>query len=259
MIELRGVSMAYRNGDSSGGLESLREVDLHVGAGEFVSVLGPSGCGKTTLINIIAGFAKASSGEVRFDGKPVNGAWLDRIVVFQEHNLFPWKTVSGNVAFGLKGRRVPERDRRAKAQRFIDMVHLTGFEGAYPHQLSGGMKQRAALARALVMEPRCILMDEPLGSLDPQMRETLQVELASLWRETRKTILMVTHDIDEAVFLSERVVVLSPRPGRVRGEIRIDLPHPRTPEMKMTPAFQEFRRRVREALIAEAGTGSAPR
>lgn len=248
MIHLTDVSKTY-----PGGVRALEKVSFSVKPGEFFSVLGPSGCGKSTLISLIAGFCKPTSGAVSFDGRPVAGPWRDRIVVFQEHNLFDWKTVAGNIEFGLKAKGVPAAERGRIAAEYIKLVRLEGFEHAYPASLSGGMKQRAALARALAVDPSCILMDEPLGSLDSQMRGKLQCELMALWEKTRKTVLMVTHDIEEAVFLSDRVALLGGAPGAVRKIIDIDLPRPRDPSVKATPAFQEIKRSL-AGLIMEENT-----
>ncbi len=253
MIRLKEVSKKYNYSTNSNSndriIEALDKVSFEVKPSEFFSVLGPSGCGKTTLINIIAGFVKATSGEVYFDGRPVDGPWHDRIVVFQEHNLFDWKTVFFNIEFGLKAKAVPSDKRRDIVQRFIDLVHLSGFEDRYPFELSGGMKQRVALARALAVEPECILMDEPLGSLDSQMREKLQVEIMALWEKTGKTILMVTHDIEEAIFLSDRVAVMSGAPGRIREIISIDISRPRDPSVKASSHFQDIKQRLWQKIM----------
>lgn len=242
MIELQEVSKIYNNNGKV--TPALEKVSFQVNKGEFFSVLGPSGCGKTTLINIVAGFIDCTSGAVYFDGRPAEKPWRDRIVVFQEHNLLDWKTVFSNVEFGLKAKGTAREIRRQIARKYINLVHLTGFEDRYPCELSGGMRQRAALARALAVEPECILMDEPLGSLDSQMREKLQVEIMSLWESTRKTILMVTHDIEEAIFLSDRVLVMSKAPGRVREIVSIDITRPRDPCVKASVNFQNIKQRI---------------
>lgn len=244
MIKLKDVSKGYANSTNGRAIEALDKISFEVEPGEFFSVLGPSGCGKTTLINIIAGFIKPNAGEVYFDGKAAQGPWRDRIVVFQEHNLFDWKTVFFNVEFGLKAKGVSKDERSSISQRFIDLVNLKGFEDSYPFELSGGMKQRVALARALAVDPECILMDEPLGSLDSQMRERLQIEIMSLWEKTKKTILMVTHDIEEAIFLSDRVALMSKAPGKIRQIIPIDIPRPRDVSIKTTINFQNIKRKI---------------
>jgi len=249
MIRLDQVSKYYQDPANSKVVYALEKISFRVNKGEFVSVLGPSGCGKTTLINIIAAFTPCSDGQVCFDGKYAQGPSRDRIVVFQEHNLFPWKTVTENVEFGLKAKATARRKRREIAQQFINLVHLNGFEDSYPYQLSGGMKQRVALARALAVEPECILMDEPLGSLDPQMRERLQAEIIALWQKTKKTVFMVTHDIEEAVFLSQRVIVMSKAPGRIKEIVSIDIPHPREPVVKMSDHFQSIKRSLWKIIM----------
>lgn len=249
MIRIKDISKNYVNPTNGRIIEALDKVSFEIVPSEFFSVLGPSGCGKTTLINIIAGFIKANAGEVYFDGKPVQGPWRDRIVVFQEHNLFDWKTVFFNVEFGLKAKGVLRYKRRQISQKFIDLVHLGGFEDRYPFELSGGMKQRVALARALAVDPECILMDEPLGSLDSQMRERLQIEIMSLWEKTKKTILMVTHDIEEAIFLSDRVALMSKAPGKIRQIISIDIPRPRDASIKTTSHFQDIKRKLWEKIM----------
>ena len=248
MICLEKVCKDYDNPDRKGSIEALKDFNLSVRRGEFVSLLGPSGCGKTTLINIIAGFIKPTSGKVYFDGQKVSGVDRSRIVVFQEYNLFDWKTVKENIEFGLKTKGLPRSMRIEISRNLIRMVNLAGFEDLYPFELSGGMKQRVALARALAVNPQCILMDEPLGSLDSQMREKLQVEIMSLWHKTKKTILMVTHDIEEAIFLSDRVAVISKETNNIGKIIDIDIPRPRSIEVKDMPLFQEIKRTLREAI-----------
>jgi ABC-type nitrate/sulfonate/bicarbonate transport system ATPase subunit len=249
MIRLKDISKNYGNPTNDKIIKALDKVSFEVKPGEFFSVLGPSGCGKTTLINIIAGFLKPTVGEVYFDGRLVEGPWRDRIVVFQEHNLFDWKTVFSNVEFGLKAKGESRDERKQITQKFIDLVHLGGFEDKYPVELSGGMKQRITLARALAVEPNCILMDEPLGSLDSQMREKLQTEIMALWQKTKKTILMVTHDIEEAIFLSDRVALMSKAPGRVRQIIPIDIPRPRDVSIKTSAHFQDIKIRLWEKIM----------
>jgi NitT/TauT family transport system ATP-binding protein len=208
-------------------VEALHAVDLDVHAGEFVCLLGSSGCGKSTLLSIIAGLEPASGGAVWAGGREVRGPGTDRVLLFQEAALFPWLDVQRNVEFGLRQAGVGAQERAATAQRFIELVHLTGFERSYIHQLSGGMRQRAALARALAIDPAVLLMDEPFGALDALTRDRLQNELELIWAATGKTILFVTHNVREAVALGDRVLVFSPRPGRIVREFTIDLPRPR--------------------------------
>jgi len=224
-VSIRGVSKTFVSTRKI--VQALHPVDLEVATGEFVCFLGPSGCGKSTLLSIIAGLEEASSGSVWANGKKVKGPGTDRIQLFQEAALFPWLDVQHNVEFGLKQIGIPAKKRREIAQKFIERVHLTGFERSYVHQLSGGMRQRAAIARALAIDPEILLMDEPFGALDALTRDRLHVEVESIWSQTRKTILFVTHNVREAVALGDRVIVFAPRPGRIVEEFKIDLPRPR--------------------------------
>ncbi len=231
-IEIRRVSKSF------GPVRALAEVSVSVAAGEFVSIIGPSGCGKTTLLKIVAGLVPPDGGSVEIGGVTVTGPGPDRAVVFQDFALLPWATVLRNVAFGLELRGVPAREREAVARRVIAKVGLEGFEHHYPHQLSGGMQQRVGLARALAVNPQILLMDEPFASVDEQTRRLLQDDLLSLWAEENKTVLLVTHSMDEAIYLSDRVVVLTPRPGRVFRVIDVDLPRPRSSRgTRASPVF----------------------
>ncbi|MGN6590499.1 MAG: ABC transporter ATP-binding protein [Sphingomicrobium sp.] len=196
---------------------ALDDVSLSVDNREFLALLGPSGCGKSTLLYMIGGFLPTVTGSIRIDGKPVAGPGPDRGVVFQHFALFPWKTVKANILYGLERMQLARPEREQRAQAFIDMVGLTGFEDSYPSQLSGGMKQRAAIARTLAFDPQILLMDEPFGALDAQTRSLMQAELLNIWRRTPKTVIFVTHDVQEAVFLAERVAVMSARPGRIKA------------------------------------------
>jgi NitT/TauT family transport system ATP-binding protein len=211
-------------------VEALRPVDLKVATGEFVCFLGPSGCGKSTLLSIIAGLQEPTTGKVWANGKHVKGPGTDRILLFQEAALFPWLDVQQNIEFGLRQAGIKARERAAIARKFIETVHLKGFERSYVHQLSGGMRQRAAIARALAIDPAMLLMDEPFGALDAFTRDRLHTEVESIWAETQKTILFVTHNVREAVALGDRIIVFAPRPGRIVREFRIDLPRPRSLE-----------------------------
>ncbi|MFD1330409.1 ABC transporter ATP-binding protein [Methylopila musalis] len=235
-IDIRNVGKVYGAG-SDHPVIALDGVTLSIRRGEFVSLLGPSGCGKSTLLNIIAGFQSASSGQLLQNGRPIVKPDPSRTVVFQDYALFGWMTVQQNVEFGLKAKGLPKARRAEIARGLIDTVRLTGFEDKFPHQISGGMKQRAAIARALAPDPDILLMDEPFGALDAQTRVLLQEEIARISSETKKTVVFVTHGIDEAVFLADRVVVMSPRPGRVREEVLVPLPRPRTAEMRSDPWF----------------------
>ncbi len=227
-LKIEGVSKTFSGG--AGSVEALLPVDLDVAAGEFVCLLGPSGCGKSTLLSIIAGLETANSGSVWADGQKVHGPGTDRVLLFQEAALFPWLDVQHNVEFGLRQAGIPARERTAVARRFIELVRLKGFERSYVHQLSGGMRQRVALARALAIDPAILLMDEPFGALDALTRDRLHIELETIWASTGKTVVFVTHNVREAVALGGRVLVFSPRPGRLVREFRIELPRPRSLE-----------------------------
>src|SRR3989441_5912968 len=224
-LRIEGVSKTFSG--RSGVVEALRPVEMDIAAGEFVCLLGPSGCGKSTLLSIIAGLEDASSGTVLSDGRIVRGPGTDRVLLFQEAALFPWLDVQRNVEFGLREAGKPAKERAATARRFIELVHLKGFERSYVHQLSGGMRQRVAIARALAIDPAILLMDEPFGALDALTRDRLHIELETIWASTRKTVLFVTHNVREAVALGDRVLVFSPRPGRIVREFRVNLPRPR--------------------------------
>lgn len=224
-LRISGVSKTFVSRGRS--VEALSPVDLEVRAGELVCLLGPSGCGKSTLLSIAAGLEPASSGRVWAGEREVRGPGTDRVLLFQEAALFPWLDVQRNVEFGLRQAGVPAAERTRIAQHFIELVHLVGFEQSFVHQLSGGMRQRVALARALALDPAVLLMDEPFGALDALTRDRLQAELETIWAATGKTILFVTHNVREAVALGDRVLVFSPRPGRIVREFRIDLPRPR--------------------------------
>jgi NitT/TauT family transport system ATP-binding protein len=217
--------------------EALRAINLSINDGEFVSIVGASGSGKSTLLRIIDGLLEPSDGAVYVDKVRVVRPGRDRAMVFQQDSLLPWKTVTENVAYGLTLAKMPRTEASKIAERFIAMTGLAGFESHYPHQLSGGMRQRVNVARALAVDPRILLLDEPFASLDAQTREIMQTELLSIWRESRKTVLLVTHQIDEAVFLSDRVIVFSARPGSVREEVIIKLQRPRDLKIKRTPEF----------------------
>ncbi|MCD6210303.1 MAG: ABC transporter ATP-binding protein [Methanophagales archaeon] len=224
-LEVRNVTKAYIS--EKGEIKALEDINLDVKPGEFLCIIGPSGCGKTTLLRMIAGLEYPTSGEIILDGKEVKGPSSDRGMVFQEFSLFPWRTVLKNVEFGLQMRNIKSKERHAIAERYIELVGLRGFEKHYPYELSGGMKQRVAIARALATEPSILLMDEPFGSVDAQTRNILQEELLQIWKRTEKTIIFVTHSVDEAVYLADRVVVMSARPGRIVECIDIDIERPR--------------------------------
>lgn len=226
MIEIKGVSKTFVQ-RLGGSYQALDNITLTIENGEFVSLLGPSGCGKSTVLNLVAGFDTQSEGVIQVNGKKVTGAGADRVVVFQEHGLFPWLTVLDNVAFGLKQKGIGKKERYELAMEQIKAVHLSRFTDRYPHELSGGMKQRAAIARALAMDPEILLMDEPFAALDEQTRLILHKELEEIWMRTRKTILFITHNIREAVILSDRVFVMSTRPGTIKKEFAVKAARPR--------------------------------
>ncbi|MEM2727256.1 MAG: ABC transporter ATP-binding protein [Archaeoglobaceae archaeon] len=216
-------------------------VSFDVREGEFISILGPSGCGKTTLLRVIAGLEKQDEGEILLRGKSITGPGQDRSMVFQDYALFPWRTVLGNVLFGLEIRKIPKVEALEKAKKFIKLVGLEGFENSYPHELSGGMRQRVAIARALVCEPEILLMDEPLSALDAQTRNVMQSELVRIWQETRKTIIYVTHNIEEAVYLADRIAVLSRRPAKLLDLVEVELERPRN---RFSKEFIDLRARI---------------
>src|SRR6476660_2377150 len=227
-IEVADVSLTYDT--PSGQVPGVDGVSLDIEASEFLCIVGPSGCGKSTLLNIIAGFLTPTAGEIRIGGKPVNGHGLDRGVVFQDFaQLFPWRTALGNVTFGLEMKGVPKNEREEIARNQLRLVKLEKFYDSYPHHLSGGMQQRVAIARALAYNPSVLLMDEPFSALEALTRDDMQRLLAEVWRETRKTVIYVTHNVAEAVYLADRVIVMSPHPGTVKAEIKIALPRPRDP------------------------------
>ncbi len=237
LLSAQNVTVHYQMKRTQQGLTALTRFNLTVAAGEFVCLVGPSGCGKTTFLNVVAGLIPANEGRVLLDGRVISGTGRDRAVVFQSPALFPWRSVWRNVAYGLELQGVPLQEARTRAQDYIDLVGLSGFEESYPNELSGGMQQRVNLARALVIRPQLLLFDEPLAQLDAQTREQMQDELQRIWLETRHTAIFVTHQIDEALFLADRVVVFSARPGRVRQVVTVDLPRPRSLRVKRTPEF----------------------
>jgi ABC-type nitrate/sulfonate/bicarbonate transport system ATPase subunit len=230
---------------------ALQATDLDVAENDFITILGPSGCGKSTLLRIVAGLDQQTSGEVLLDGQRIHGPGADRGMVFQSYTLFPWLTVLDNVCFGLRERGLPRAQQLEIAQDFIKKVGLRGFEQHFPKQLSGGMQQRTALARALANNPRMLLMDEPFGALDHQTRELMQELLLGIWEAQRKTVLFVTHDIDESIFMGSRVVVMSARPGRIKLDRAVDLPHPRHYSVKTTPVFTQLKAELTEAVRVE--------
>ena len=244
-LTIQGVSHQFPGVRGGAPTKALSRTDLSVADNDFIAILGPSGCGKSTLLRIVAGLEKPTTGEVMLDGQPVGGPGPDRGMVFQSYTLFPWLTVEQNILFG--SRATPER-----ATELIARVGLRGFEKHYPKMLSGGMQQRTALARALANDPKILLLDEPFGALDNQTRALMQELLLGIWEADRKTVLFVTHDIDEAIFMANRVAVLSARPGRIKADVRIELPHPRHYTMKTSPAFSVYKAQLTEEIRTEA-------
>ena len=243
LVAIREVSQHF-GGDGTG-VVALESISLEIPDGQFAAVVGPSGCGKSTLLSLVAGLRRPTSGAVLCDGEPMIAPKPRKVgMIFQEANLLPWLTAVDNVAFPLKLRRVPKAERLAAARRMLDLTGLAGFEDRLPHQLSGGMKQRVAIARGLVQNPAVLLMDEPFASLDEQTRMVLGDELLRIWSETRKTVLFVTHSLNEAVYLADRVVVLSARPGRVVDDVVVDLPRPRSFAMTGTERFGMLKDRI---------------
>jgi len=251
-IALRNVSKAFGSEESR--VVALDSITFGIKEGEFFSIIGPSGCGKTTLLHIIGGFTTPSAGAATFRGIPITRAGPDRIVIFQEYGLFPWMTVSQNIEFGLKAKGLAKRERQQLVKRFIERVSLRGFEDRYPFQISGGMKQRVGIARALAPNPEVVLMDEPFGALDSLTRDVMQEEILRIWGETdRKTFVLITHSIDEAIFLSDHVLAMTSRPGRVKEIVRIDLPRPRDPRIRTSdPRFLEYKQHLSSLLRGEA-------
>lgn len=254
ILTVRGVERRFES--STGGTLALQATDLDVAENDFVTILGPSGCGKSTLLRIVAGLDHPTAGEVRLDGRPVRGPGADRGMVFQSYTLFPWLSVLDNVCFGLRERGLARAQQVEIAQGFIAKVGLNGFEHHYPKQLSGGMQQRTALARALANGPRMLLMDEPFGALDHQTRELMQELLLGIWEAEAKTVLFVTHDIDEAVFIGSRVVLMSARPGRIKLDRPVPLPHPRHYSVKTAPEFSSLKAELTEAVRVEVLAGA---
>lgn len=252
-IILENISQVYRrkktNGEVPSEFTALSNINMKVKKGEFVAIVGPSGCGKSTLLDILAGLTRPASGEIHIDGKKITGPALDRGIVLQGYALFPWRTVRRNVEFGLEVKNVPKEERKEISLHFIRLVGLEGFENRYPLELSGGMKQRVAIARALAYDPEVLLMDEPFAAVDAQTRETLQDELLRIWDETKKTIIFVTHSIDEAVYLADRVAVLTANPGTIREIVATNLPRPRyKSDIRSSAEFSWTRHKIKELL-----------
>jgi NitT/TauT family transport system ATP-binding protein len=255
LIDVRDMGVVFGANDNE--VIAVKDVNLNVQPGEFVSLIGPSGCGKSTILSIVAGFMKPTSGEARLDGDPITEPGSERGVVFQQYSLFPWLSVRKNVEFGLKMAGVSQGKRNITARELLDLAGLLSFENHYPDQLSGGMKQRIGIVRALATSPQVLLMDEPFGALDTQTRVVMQEILTNIWQQFRISVLFITHDIEESIFLSDRIYVMTARPGRIKAEIKVPLPRPRTPEMTDTPEFislvHQLKGLIREESLAAMG------
>lgn len=257
-IKAENVSMTYSG--MTGKVTALTDLNLELAQGEFVSIIGPSGCGKTTLMNILAGFLMPTKGRVLVDGREVTGPGPDRCVVFQQYAVFPWLTVRQNVAFGLTlaANFKPQKDRDEIVDHFLSVVGLMDFQNSFPKELSGGMKQRLAIARAYAVNPALLLMDEPFGALDAQTRQFMQESLLEIWQKNKKTVVFITHGVEEAIFLSSRIVIMTTRPGRVREVVPTNLPYPRTADIKTSPEFIQIRmvidKIVREEFLKQSNT-----
>ncbi len=243
-VKISNLSRVFTRDDGTE-ITALNDISLTIEEDEFVSVVGPSGCGKTTLLRIIAGLDKADSGNILLENTEITGPNPMVGIVFQEYSLFPWRNVLKNVEFGLEMKKIPKAERTSIARQYIELVGLSKFEKSYPYELSGGMKQRVAIARALANDPELILMDEPFGALDAQTRNKLQVEVLQIWEKKKKTIVFVTHSVDEAVFLSDRIIILNARPGRIKTIISVKIPRPRE---RTAPEFAELRKQVLDLI-----------
>ena len=251
ILQVRGVSRSFASPSGGAPTVALQATDLSVAENDFITILGPSGCGKSTLLRIVAGLEAQTTGEVLLDGRRIEGPGADRGMVFQSYTLFPWLSVLDNVCFGLRERGMPRDEQLHIANGFLAKVGLKGFENHFPKQLSGGMQQRTAIARALANNPRMLLMDEPFGALDHQTRELMPELLLGIWEAEQKTVLFVTHDIDESVFMANRVVVMSARPGRIKLDRPVNLPHPRHYSVKTSPQFTELKAELTEQVRVE--------
>ncbi len=259
-IEIEHVELNYHKAVKGGQVDvvhALRDINLTIGEGEFVSLIGPSGCGKTTLLKCLDGLLPVDSGVIRVSGQPITGPGRDRAFVFQNFGLFPWRSVLGNVVFPLEAAGRPKKEREEIARGYIEMVGLTKFIDHHPHELSGGMQQRVGIARALSVDPEILLMDEPFGSLDAQSRELMQIELLQIWERTRLTAAFVTHSVDEAIFLSQRIAVFSTHPGTIIDVLTVPFGYPREEgNVKLDPAFAELRHRIWDMLRTQGGAFS---
>ncbi|HEY8453009.1 MAG: ABC transporter ATP-binding protein [Micromonosporaceae bacterium] len=256
-VRARDLVVRYERSRDRSTLVALENFSLDVREGEFLAIVGPSGCGKSTFLNVVAGLVFPVSGEITVYGQPVTGPGIDRAVVFQDYALMPWRTVQGNVRFGLEMQRRVDSTTADKVAHYIKLVGLSGFEKAYPRELSGGMRQRVGLARALATEPKLLLMDEPFAAVDAMTREIMQDELGKIVATTGQTVVFITHSVDEAITLGDRIAVITNRPGRVKEIIEVDLPKPRTRESRHLPEFQATRDRIWELLASESPARAA--
>jgi len=261
-IRARDVRMDFAIADERGRkqqIAALQDFNLDIREGEFFTLLGPSGCGKSTFLNVLAGLARKTGGSISIDGQPASGINREQGVVFQGYALFPWRTVLQNIEVGLEIRKIPKRERRETAEQFLHLVGLSGFGQRYPHELSGGMRQRVAIARSLAYSPSLLLMDEPFAALDAQTREILQSELLRIWEQHKTTIVFITHSLDEAIYLSDRIAVMTHRPGRIKSILDIALPRPRPAEIRHAPAFVQLREQAWDVLRDEVAFASGHR
>lgn len=246
MMEIKQLSKVFAG--VSGEVVALQNIDFSVKQGEFVSIVGTSGCGKSTLLSIVAGLSKHTSGEILVEGKAISGPGSDRAVVFQSDATFPWLTVSENIEYGMKVKRMSKEARKKKCDELLELLELEKFRDAYPREMSGGMRKRIDIGRAYAVEPQILLMDEPFGALDVVTREAMQDELLRIWSERRKTVIFVTHDLEEAMFLSDRIILLSPRPGRIKQIIDLPFGRPRTQQLRESHEFYELRNQLRKIM-----------
>ena len=261
-IRARDVRMDFAIADEHGRkqqIAALEDFNLDIREGEFFTLLGPSGCGKSTFLNVLAGLARKTGGSISIDGQPASGINREQGVVFQGYALFPWRSVLENIEVGLEIRKIPKRERRETAEQFLHLVGLAGFGQRYPHELSGGMRQRVAIARSLAYSPSLLLMDEPFAALDAQTREILQSELLRIWEQHKTTIVFITHSLDEAIYLSDRIAVMTHRPGRIKSVLDIALPRPRPAEIRHAPAFVQLREQAWDVLRDEVAFASGHR
>ncbi|MFE9575650.1 ABC transporter ATP-binding protein [Nocardia sp. NPDC006044] len=250
-LSLTGVHKQFAIRGSHEKFTAIQDISLDLRDGEFLVLVGPSGSGKSTLLDLLGGLSKPTSGEILLDGKPITGPGLDRGIVFQQYALLPWRTARGNIEFGLEAKGLRRRQRREIAEHYLELVGLTGFGDRYPHELSGGMKQRVAIARSLAFDPEVLLMDEPFAALDAQTRESLQDELLRIWRATGKTVLFITHGIDEAVYLGQRVAVLTSRPGRIKAVVDVEIDREAGGDIRSSERFRDYRHEIWTLLQSE--------